>query len=29
LKGTVQLPLDPPIPENLVRNLVAAKLFDK
>jgi len=29
LKGTVQFPLDRPIPENLVRNLVAAKLFDK
>ena len=29
LKGTVQFPLDRPIPANLVRNLVAAKLFDK
>ena len=29
LKGTVQFPLDRPIPENLVRNLVTAKLFDK
>jgi uncharacterized protein YdhG (YjbR/CyaY superfamily) len=29
LKRTVQFPLDRPIPENLVRNLVAAKLFAK
>lgn len=28
LKGTVQFPLDRPIPEKLVRNLVIAKLFD-
>ena len=29
LKGTVQFPLDRPIPETLVRKLVIAKLFDK
>ncbi|MDQ6671732.1 MAG: DUF1801 domain-containing protein [Chloroflexota bacterium] len=28
LKGTVQFPLNRPIPEKLVRNLVIAKLFD-
>ena len=29
LKGTVQFPLDRPIPETLVRNLVMAKFLDK
>ena len=29
LKGTVQFPLDRPIPEKLVHNLVTAKLFDR
>ena len=29
LKGTVQVPLDRPIPEKLVRNLVMAKFLDK
>jgi uncharacterized protein YdhG (YjbR/CyaY superfamily) len=29
LKGTIQFPLDQPIPEDLVRKLVVAKLLDE